>query len=108
MFKCISGRNLSPANKNLLTILFIYTFNEVALQNKISPNIGTLFNGVLIPKLLNRPFAFWFLINLDFLLPHIAHFDNIIALPLLVFEIFEFMFLVFFYTLNNMFPVYMF
>ena len=52
----------SPANKNLLTILFIYTFDEVALQwnciqNKISPNIGTLLNGVLIPKLLNSPFA---------------------------------------------------
>ena len=27
------------------------------IQNKISPNIGTLLNGVLIPKLLNSPFA---------------------------------------------------
>ena len=63
-------------------------------QNKISANIGTLLNGVLIPNLLNKPFASWFLINLDFLLPHIAHFDNIIALPLLVLEIFGFMFLV--------------
>ena len=77
-------------------------------QNKISPNTGTLLNGVLLPKLLNSLFASWFLINLDFLLPHIAHFDNIIDLPLLVLEIFGFMFLVFFYTLNNMFPFYTF
>ena len=65
-------------------------------QNKISPNLGALFNGVLIPKLLNSRFASWFLINLDFLLPHIAHFDNIIDLLLLVLEIFGSIFLVFF------------
>ena len=35
---------------------------------------------------LNSPSASWFLIDLDFLLPHIAHFDNIITLPLLVLE----------------------
>ena len=58
----------------------------------MSPNIGTLLNGVLIPKLLNSPFASWFLINPDFLLPHIAHFDNTIALPLLLLEIFGSMF----------------
>ena len=28
------------------------------IQNKISPNIGTLLNGVLTAKLLNSPFAF--------------------------------------------------
>ena len=67
-------------------------FNEVALQNKISHNTGTLFNGVLISKLLTRSFASWFLINLDFLLLDIAHFHNIIALPLLVLEIFGSMF----------------
>ena len=27
------------------------------IQNKISPNTGTLLNGVLRPKLLNTPFA---------------------------------------------------
>ena len=27
------------------------------IQNKISPNICTLLNGVLTPKLLNSPFA---------------------------------------------------
>ena len=59
-----SGINLSPTKKNLLTISFILhvhlngiAFNEVALQNKISRNSGTLLNGVLIPKLLNSPFA---------------------------------------------------
>ena len=54
-----------------------------------------MFNGVLIPKLLNRPFASWFLINLHFLLLHFANFDNIIDLPLLVLESFGSMFLVF-------------
>ena len=65
----------------------------------MSPNIGTLLNGVLIPKLFNSPFASWFLINLDFLLPRIAHFDNIIDLPLLVVEISGSMFSVVFFTL---------
>ena len=58
------------------------------------PNIGNLLNGVIIPNLLNNPFASCFLINLDFLLPHIAHLDNIIILPLLVLETFGFMFFV--------------
>ena len=74
----------------------------ICIQNKISPNIGTLLNGVLIPKLLNSPFASWFLINLDFLLPHIAHFDNTIVLLLLVFEAIDLCFQYLFYTLNNM------
>ena len=55
-----------------------------------------LLNGVLIPNLPNNPFVSWFLINLDFLLPHIASFDNIITLPLLVQETCGFIFLVFF------------
>ena len=42
---------------------------------------------VLRPKLLNIPLASSiFLINLDLLRPHIAHFDNIVVLPLLVLE----------------------
>ena len=52
----------------------------------MSPNIGNLLKGVLIPNLLNNPFASCFLINLDFLLPHIARFDNVINLPLLALE----------------------
>ena len=48
--------------------------------------MGILLNGVLIPNLLNNPLASCYLINLDFLLPHIAHFDNIMNLPLLVLE----------------------
>ena len=43
-------------------------------------NKGTLLNGVLIPKLLNIPIAYCFLINLDFLLPQFAQFDCIINL----------------------------
>ena len=92
-FKCISGINLSPANKNLLTISFIFIH---CVQNKISPSIGTLLNGVSIPNLLKNPFASRRLINLDFLLPHIAHFDNIMTLPLQVLETSISMFSVFF------------
>ena len=61
----------------------------------MSPNIGTLLNGVLITSLLNDPFPSCFLINLDFLLQHIAHFD-IMILPLLVLETSGFMFFVYF------------
>ena len=67
----------------------------------MSPNIGNLLNGVLIPNLLNNPFASCLLTNLDFLLPHIAHFDNIITLPLLVLETCGFTFSVCFYILKN-------
>ena len=65
----------------------------------MSPNSGILFNGVLRPKLLNNPFASCSLMNFDFLLPHIAHVDKIIALPLVVFETFGFKLSVFFFTL---------
>ena len=71
------------------------------IQNKTSPNKGILLKVVLIPRLLNNPFASCFLINFDFLLPHLAHFDNIIALPLLVAEIFGSVLSVFFCTLSN-------
>ena len=47
----------------------------------MSPNNGILLNGVLRPKLLNIPFASCSFINLDFILPHTAHFDNSINLP---------------------------
>ena len=60
----------------------------------MSPNIGNLLNGVLISSFPNNPFDSCFLINLDFLLLHIAHFDNIIILPLLVLETCGFMFFV--------------
>ena len=53
-------------------------------QNKTSPNNGILLNVNLISRLLSNPFASCFLMNFDFLEPHIAHFDNIIFLPLLV------------------------
>ena len=49
-----------------------------------------------MPKLLNNAFACCSLINFDFLLPHIAHFDKIIVLPLVVFKTFGFMLSVFF------------
>ena len=55
-----------------------------------------LLKDVIILRLLNNPFACCFLINFDFLLPHKAHFDNIIVLPLLVAETFESILSVFF------------
>ena len=67
----------------------------------MSPNNGILFNGVLRPKLCNNPFTSCSLTNLDFLIPHTAHFDCIINLLFFVLEIFEFKFLVFFYTLHS-------
>ena len=51
----------------------------------MSPNNGILLN-VLRPKLLNIPFASCSFLDLDFLLPHTAHFDDSIALPFLVFN----------------------
>ena len=39
-------------------------------------NNWTLLNGVLRPKLLNIAFASFFKKNLDFLVLHIAHFNN--------------------------------
>ena len=65
----------------------------------ISPSNGTLLNAVLRPELLNSPSASWFLINFDFLLSHIVHFDNVIVLPLLVFEISGFTLFVSFFAL---------
>ena len=59
----------------------------------MSPNIGNLLNGALIPNLLNNPFASCLLINLNFLLPHIAHFDDIMNLPVLVLDTCRSMFL---------------
>ena len=55
----------------------------------MSPNNGILFSSVLIPKLLNNPFASCYFINLGFLLPHTTHFDNNIGLPFLFFNTFE-------------------
>ena len=46
--------------------------------------------------LLKIPFDSCSLINLDVSVPHIAHFDNSIVLPLLVLEIFGFIFSVLF------------
>ena len=60
----------------------------------MSPNNGILLSGVLRPELLNIPFASSVFINLVFLLPHTAHFDDNTVLPFLVFT-FESTFLVF-------------
>ena len=43
----------------------------------MSPNSGTLPKDVLIPILLNNTFASCSFINLEILLPHSTHFDDI-------------------------------
>ena len=48
----------------------------MSIQNKTFNNV-ILLKGVLIPKLLNKPFACCSLINLDFLIPQTEHFDCI-------------------------------
>ena len=63
----------------------------------MSPNNGILPNGVLIPKLLNNPFASCCFISLECLLLHTAYFDDNINVPLLAFEAFGFIFLYFFF-----------
>ena len=47
------------------------------------PNNGILLNGVLRTRLINNLFASCSFLNLDFLLPHTAHFDDDIELPLI-------------------------
>ena len=69
------------------------------IQNKASPNKQILLKGVLIPRLPNNPFASCFSINFHFLEPHIAHFANIIVLPLLVAETLGSIVSVFFFSL---------
>ena len=59
-------------------------------------NNGTLLKGVLIPKLLNIPIACCSLINLDFLLSHVAQFDCIINLFCLFLTILGLLSLVYF------------
>ena len=54
----------------------------------MSPNNGILLNGDLRPRLLDNPFVSCSLINLDFLLPHAAHFDGNTILPFFVYNIF--------------------
>ena len=75
-----------------LSLIISKIIQWTCIQNKISPNNRILLNGVLAPKLRSIPLASCFLINFDFLLPHIAHFDNRIVLPLLVFETLGLMF----------------
>ena len=90
----------------LLLVKFINFIIHFIIQNKTSPSIGISLKGVLIPRLLNNPFASCFLINFDFLLPHIARFDNIIVLPLITADICGLMFSVFFCTLDNKIAVF--
>ena len=80
-------------------VVFIIISSNLSINTFFS--YGTLLNVFLIPKLLNIPFASYFLINRYFLAAHIENFDNNIVLPLLVFESLGFMLLYFFCTLSN-------
>ena len=74
---------------------------ELHFKTRYHPIIEFYLISVLRPKLLKIPLAYCFLINLDVLIQQIAHFDNIILLPLLAFETLGFILFVFFYTLNS-------
>ena len=76
-----------------------FIFERCCTLNKTSPNTGILLKGVLIARLLNNLFASCFLKNFDFLALHIALFDNIIVLPLLVAETLRSILPVFFFAL---------
>ena len=71
----------------------------------ISSNNEVLFKDVLKPRLLDNacPSCRFLksLINFNLFPRHRAHFDNIIVLPLLEFEITGVVFSVFFYTFDN-------
>ena len=51
---------------------------------------------VFIPKLINSPVASCYIINIDFLLSHTAHFDKSFIIPFLVLATFELLLSVFF------------
>ena len=68
----------------------------------MSPNNGTLLNGVLRLKLLNNPFASCSFKYVNFLLPHAALFDDKNGLPPYFLKLLNQYFLYFFFTLNNM------
>ena len=61
----------------------------------MSPNSGILLNEVLISKLLTNSSTSCFLIDLDFILSHTAHFDKSISFLLFVFATFGFLISVF-------------
>ena len=67
-------------------------------QNKIFNN-GISLCGVLIPKLLNKPFTSCCFTNIHFLIPQSGHFDC--NLPFCFKNLWEFKFSVFFYTSFN-------
>ena len=98
--KCISGINLSTARKNLFLISFILYTQWNCIQSKTFNN-GILLKGVLISKLLNKPFAPCCFSNLDFLSPHVRHFYCIINLPFFALKTFGFRFSVFFLKLTQ-------
>ena len=104
--KCILGMNLSPANKNLLIILFIIIYFNKSCVFKLSSlsiiivNIpinrtgfwnfkynfinNGLSNGTLL-IIPNNRFACYTSINLDFLLSNTVHFDESVIFPFFVF-----------------------
>ena len=79
---------LSPANKNMLIISFIFY-----PRNDIWVNMGIWRTGVFIPRLLNNPLPSFCLINLDFSKTlKTTHCDESIILPFFVFSTLRFYF----------------
>ena len=59
-----------------------------------------LFKGAFDPMVFNNSLPSYFLINLNFLQSHTAHFDNSISFTLFAFAIFAFLLSVFFHYHN--------
>ena len=97
--KYISGMSFSPANKNLVIMLFIFIHLS---PNKISPSNVILLKEVLLPNWFNNLEASCLLMKLDFLLPHTAHLNNSMIFQFLIFETLGFYSLYSLCTLDNM------
>ena len=97
--KCISGINLFPANKNVLSISIILYLVLSCFTNNLNKRgrtKGLSLEGCFFSKVLNNPLASCCLIIFYFLPSHNVHFDKTIILPFFVVETFGFLLTVFF------------
>ena len=76
-------------------------------ENKILPINGILFNGVLIPNLLNNLLASWYLMNLDFFIPQITQCHIIINIFFVALLALEFLLSTFSYNWHKLFPLFL-
>ena len=82
--KCISGINLFPANKNVLSISIILYLVLSCFTNNLNKRgrtKGLSLEGCFFSKVLNNPLASCCLIIFYFLPSHNVHFDKTFILP---------------------------